>query len=204
MNCLEIARSMECFDRIAFLDDMRSGETICYCPVIGKFEDSKRLREKYDAVFVALGDNQRRQDLLHVVKNYGYGIQFLISPLAHVSKYSYIAKGTVIFPFVSVEPNSSVGEGCVVSTGVVIGHSEEVANFCLIYENAVVRPYAHIGEFSTVGTGSIITMNSRVTDKSVIPEGGIFKVPLSKAEVGQTEEWASSHKSQFGYDPGFF
>jgi len=87
MSCLEIARSMECYESIAFLDDGCVGETICDCPVIGKIEDIEKMRDKYDTAFVALGDNQKRCDLLDKMKSQVLKIATLISQRVNVSKY---------------------------------------------------------------------------------------------------------------------
>ena len=123
VNCLEVARSTEKFEYIAFLDDGHEGEKICDCPVVGKIKDIKRFKEYYDVAFVAIGDNKRRIELVQGLIESSYSIPTLISPLANVSKYSKIGFGTIVFPFVSIEAYSSIEEGCVIATGAVVGHN---------------------------------------------------------------------------------
>lgn len=175
VNCLEIARSMESFDEIAFLDDGYIDVETCGCPVIGKLEDVARLHEAYDYAFPAFGDNIYRLQWLKQLAEYGYNVPKLISPQACISTYARIGQGSVVFPFVAVEPRADIGQGTILSAGVVVNHDSGVGDGVLIYSNSVIRPYAVLGNAVKIGSGVVVVQGEQVPAQREIFDGTIWR-----------------------------
>ncbi|NCC55872.1 MAG: sialic acid O-acetyltransferase, partial [Erysipelotrichia bacterium] len=84
--CLDIARSMNIYDEIFFLDDGRVNEIINDCKVIGTIDEMTSYYIEYEHIFIAVGNNGLRKKLQEQAKRIGYSVDILCSPRAVVSK----------------------------------------------------------------------------------------------------------------------
>lgn len=136
--CLDIAR--EVYDDIVFLDDGLVGKTINDCKVIGGMKDIQVLREKYSNIFIAIGNNRLREELITQAQEIGFNVVNLISNKSIVSNYAKIGQGCVIFPNVVIEPNSTIGNGCVICANSVINRDAFIADYSFVNSSSVDRP----------------------------------------------------------------
>lgn len=136
--CLDIAR--EVYDDIVFLDDGLVGKTINDCKVIGGMKDIRVLREKYSNIFIAIGNNRLREELITQAQEIGFNVVNLISNKSIVSNYAKIGQGCVIFPNVVIEPNSTIGNGCVICANSVINRDAFIADYSFVNSSSVDRP----------------------------------------------------------------
>lgn len=136
--CLDIAR--EVYDDIVFLDDGLVGKTINDCKVIGGMKDIQVLREKYSNIFIAIGNNRLREELITQAQEIGFNVVNLISNKSIVSSYAKIGQGCVIFPNVVIEPNSTIGNGCVICANSVINRDVFIADYSFVNSSSVDRP----------------------------------------------------------------
>lgn len=172
-NCLDIARGMKKYSEIAFLDDAKKGEIINGCSVIGTFSEMDTLRNKYDSIFIALGDNRLRKTYSKQAFSLGYNIATLISPASIVSDYAIVGAGTVIFPFAVVESAARVKSGCIIAANSTINHDALVEEYSVVFPNSVIRPYAVVGSQSTIGSGCVVVINTDVKKNSDVSDGKI-------------------------------
>lgn len=145
---VEVAKSMDCFEKIAFLDDNNE-------KALGKLEMYKDLVGEYTYAFVAIGKNSFRMDWLKKLKAAGFKIHPLISPLAYVSPTARIGAGSIIEPMAVVQPNAYVGKGCLICAGAVVKHNSHVSDGCHIDSNAVVIPRAVVPAYTKVECGKV-------------------------------------------------
>ena len=136
--CLDIAR--EVYDDIVFLDDGLVGKTINDCKVIGGMKDIRVLREKYSNIFIAIGNNRLREELITQAQEIGFNVVNLISNKSIVSNYAKIGQGCVIFPNVVIEPDSTIGNGCVICANSVINRDAFIADYSFVNSSSVDRP----------------------------------------------------------------
>lgn len=136
--CLDIAR--EVYDDIVFLDDGLVEKTINDCKVIGGMKDIQVLREKYSNIFIAIGNNRLREELITQAQEIGFNVVNLISNKSIVSNYAKIGQGCVIFPNVVIEPDSTIGNGCVICANSVINRDAFIANYSFVNSSSVDRP----------------------------------------------------------------
>jgi hypothetical protein len=136
--CLDIAR--EVYDDIVFLDDGLVEKTINDCKVIGGMKDIQVLREKYSNIFIAIGNNRLREELITQAQEIGFNVVNLISNKSIVSNYAKIGQGCVIFPNVVIEPDSTIGNGCVICANSVINRDAFIADYSFVNSSSVDRP----------------------------------------------------------------
>lgn len=152
--CYEIAQRMKCFECIDFIDDY--ADKILDRRVKGTIKQLSFLREKYDCAFVALGNNQIRNEILEILKHLKYTMVTLIDPLSFVSQYASIDEGSVVFPYAVIEASASIGKGCIISSHTTVHHDSIIDDYSLIYSQCVIRPTVKIEAYTTVPSGSVI------------------------------------------------
>ena len=138
----EIAESMGCFSKIAFLDDSNS-------KAIGKLCDYKKYKNDFDSAIVAIGNPDIRQDYYELLKPF-YKIATLIHSKAYVSPSASIGEGTIVEPMVVIQTAAQIGNSCFISSGSVIRH------------NAIVGDFCHCDCNSLVKTGSVLKSKSNL------------------------------------------
>lgn len=131
----EIAQASKSFDNIDFLDDFSN-------KAIGKINDAPKFLETHKNAIVAIGNSDTRLNFLEQLKNYGFQIPILCSPLAYVSPSATIDCGTIVEPLAVINSNSKIAKGCIICAGAVVNHDTVLESGCQIDCNAVV-PAAH-------------------------------------------------------------
>ena len=173
--CLDIARDMNIYDHIAFLDDNHIHENINDCQVIGTTDEMYSYYPEYSDIFIAVGNNKLRKKLSMQAKEIGYYCPSLISPDCYISRFAHIGEGTVVFPHAVIEANASIGEGCIISSNVTINHDAVIEDYCLIYCSTVIRPNTHIGSLARIGNNCTIISGSKIKAGSDIKDSSIIE-----------------------------
>ncbi len=173
--CLDIARDMNIYDHIAFLDDNHIHENINDCQVIGTTDEMSSYYPEYSDIFIAVGNNKLRKKLSMQAKEIGYYCPSLISPDNYISRYANINEGTVIFPHAVIEANANIGEGGIISSNVTINHDAVIEDYCLIYCSTVIRPNTHIGSLARIGNNCTIISGSKIKAGSDIKDSSIIE-----------------------------
>lgn len=172
--CLDIARSLNKYESIYFLDDASVGQHINDAEVIGKISDIESFdHNEYDVV-VAVGNNDLRKKWMEEIREKGFLLATLISPKSNVSDYAQIKDGVVMYPGVCIEPNAYIGEGTILTSNVVINHDSKIGDFVIVYYNAIVRANVEIGDLSKIGNNCIISFGKEIAHNSDIIDGTIM------------------------------
>ena len=158
----EIAEEMGTFEQISFLDDT-FGNVWPMCDSrnnhIGKLEDYLEFPSVYKYAIVSIGDPQIRKKWTKKLKEVGYNIPNIVSPLAYVSPSAQIGAGVVIAPMAVINSNSSVGDGSFITAGAIVDHNSIVRDYCNIQCGSVVMPGAVIGELTKTQPNEVIRNN---------------------------------------------
>lgn len=143
-GCLakEIAESMGCFTKIAFLDDSNQ-------EAIGKLGDYLNFKADFDSAIVAIGNPDIRQDYFELLKPF-YKIATLIHSKAYVSPSASIGEGSIVEPMAVIQTAAQIGNSCFISSSSVVRHNSIVGNFCHCDCNSVVK------------TGSVVEPKSKI------------------------------------------
>ena len=153
------------WERIAFLDDLYPELTeVLGWPVLGKVSDAERYMNDYPDMVIAVGNNQRRMELLDTVRELAFGLPVICHPSAVISHTAIIGPGCVMFANSVVNPDARLGDGCIVNTGATIDHD------CVLADGVHVSPGAHLGGAVVVGRTSWIGIGASVRELTVIGE----------------------------------
>lgn len=169
--CLDIARDMNMFDEISFLDDNQINETINECEVIGSIDEISSYYPEYTHIHIALGNNQIRSKLLLQAKEIGYLLPILKHPSSVVSKYASVGVGCVLFPYSVIEANAVIRDCCILASSVVINHGAQIDECVLVNTGTVIRPNTRINKYASIGSRCLITMNNEIEMNRIIEDG---------------------------------
>lgn len=157
-----------------FVDDgFEKGDIVCDIPVVGKISDLEILRNDYDKLIVAIGNNILREQIYVRAQKLGYIFQNLVHSSAYISSYAKIGWGCVVLQNAVIQNGASVGNGVLLNPGVEIHHDSHVDDFSLIYTNSVVRTYSQVGKRVRVGSNVTISNSVVIENDDDIPNGKI-------------------------------
>jgi len=146
------------------------GQEVLGYEVIGCDDDLEELYKTYMYAVVTAGQiktNTLRVKLFNQLKNLGYVLPTIVSPLAYVSKHSSVEEGTVIMHQALINTNAKIGKNCIINTKALIEHD------CIVKDNC------HISTGAILNGGVIVKENtffgSSATTKEGIEVGGFIK-----------------------------
>lgn len=164
----EIAESMGCFEKIAFLDD-GADEAPDGTPVIGTTNDLASLSKEYANAVVAIGDPGVRQRLLDRIKRETLmRIATLVSPRAYVSPSAQIGKGCILEPMAVVHTGCILGKGCLVCAGAVVNHASLCGDCVQVDCNATVAGNTVVQSGVKVPSGTVYQNKKSCGPASVV------------------------------------
>lgn len=136
------------YDKIAFLDDN-------FPLAMGKIGELENFKE-YGSVFVSIGNNKLRKQLLDRAVHLGFQIPVLIHPDAYVSLSAKIKEGTIVEPHATVNSNVTIGRGCILSIGAVVDHNACIEDFAHINAGTTVKSAAQVEAFRKLEVGEVV------------------------------------------------
>lgn len=170
----EIAEGMNCFDKIAFVDDEKDA-TPTGVPVIGKTDDLPELNCHYSNIIVAIGSPDIRLSLLKKIEEEtSFFITALISPNAYISPSAQIMPGCIIEPMAVIQSMSIISKGCIISAGAVVNHASMCCDGVHVDCNATVAG-------ATIVPAGMKIKSGKVYDRKTVDANDFFFNP---------EEWA--------------
>lgn len=170
----EIAESMKCFDKIAFVDDNKRA-TPNGIDVVGTCEEIGELANEYNNVIVAIGNPEARLSLLRKIEEETpCRVVTLVSPSAYVSPSAQIMKGSIIEPMAVIHTGSVIAVGCIISAGAVINHASMCCDGVHVDCNATVAGMTLVPAGTKIKSGEVY-------DRKTVDANDLFFNP---------EEWA--------------
>jgi len=130
---------------------------------------------KETAIFVPLGDNKRRVQLLQKYEKNGYELPSFVHKSVHLHDNVVLGKSVYILPSTNVMPYTVIGDYTMISMGVNIAHHVAISEGCFfsqgcnigasinIDKNAyfgmaasVMTGVEHIGAGALIGVGAVV------------------------------------------------
>ena len=162
--------NFECY----FIDDNYNAEdVICDVKVVGKIKDIKDLKEKFDNLVVAIGNNAFREKLTNEAISYGYKVPNIINSTAYISKFTKFGYGCIVLSNASIQNGAILGNGVVITANVEVHHDATIDDYALVYSNSTIRTYSHVGKRTKIGSNVTIKNNTKILEDSIIEDGDV-------------------------------
>lgn len=158
---------------IAFIDAPRRGEHVLGFDVLDVDDVSTTLRDRFTDAVVAIGDPQRRLQLLDHLDELGFSLPSVCHPRATISPHAAIGAGSVVFAGVVINAGTVIGRGCIVNTSASVDHD------CVLEDGVHIAPGAHlaggvhVGHGSWIGIGACVRENLRIGSAVTVGAGGM-------------------------------
>jgi len=133
-------------------------------------DDLRKLFTKYKYALITVGQiqsNTIRVKLFNLLKDIGYNLPTIISPLSYVSQYAFIDEATVIMHNVLVNANAKIGHNCIINTKALVEHDSIIENHCHISTGVIINGGVRVKSNSFIG--------SNTTTKEYIEVSGFIK-----------------------------
>ena len=137
------------------------GQDVLGYKIIGCDSDLPELYKEYKYALVTIGhisSNVLKVKLFNMLKSIGYNLPVIISPLAYVSKHTFIDEGTVVMHQALINSSTKVGKNCIINSKALIEHD------CIIEDSC------HISTATVINGGVIVKQNSFIGSNTTIKE----------------------------------
>ncbi len=179
-HCKSVIDVIELEDKfiIAGIIDKKEliGTKVLDYEVIACDDDLEKLSKIYQYAFITVGQirtNNIRVKLFNKIKSIGYKIPTIISPLAHISKHSFLDEGTVIHHHSLINADARIGKNCIINSKSLIEHDAIVEDNCHISTGVIINGGTRIEKNSFIGSNS--TTKEYITIDGFIKAGSIIK-----------------------------
>ncbi|SDT85663.1 NeuD/PglB/VioB family sugar acetyltransferase [Desulfobacula phenolica] len=178
-SCIDVIETGRTFSIAGIVEQPgkdKSGPILGY-PVIGFDNDLEILKKQYDYALITVGQvgsSNVRQRLFNLLKQTGFILPVVVSPLAYVSKRSQIGEGSIVMHHAIVNAGAGVGKNCILNTRCLIEHDAKIGNHTHISTAAVLNGEAKVGSGSFVGSNSTVVQGARLPDHFFFKAGSLI------------------------------
>jgi sugar O-acyltransferase (sialic acid O-acetyltransferase NeuD family) len=134
------------------------GNDILGYKIIACDNELKEIFKTCQNAIVTVGQidsNTKRIKLFNTLKDIGFHLPIIISPLAYVSKHAYIDEGTIVMHNALVNANAKIGKNCIINTKALIEHDVVIGNNCHISTSAVINGGVVVKENTFFGSNAV-------------------------------------------------
>lgn len=141
-----------------FFDDFRDKGPFAGAEILGGMDKLLQDAGTYRSagVFVAIGENTRREEIYTRLENAGFFLPQIVHPAACVERSAEIGPGNLVLGAAYLGTKTRLGKGNLIFPGVCFSHHNRVGDFNFFGPNATVGGYTRMGGRCHVGMGSVI------------------------------------------------
>lgn len=147
----DLARQLGIYDKIAFLDDQKTGAEI-----LGTCEEYPMFSGEDTEVYPAFGNNEIRAKWLERLNWEDIPVPTLIHPSAYVSPTAQLGAGTVVLPKAVVNTGCVVKEGCILNIGVLVDHDCVIGEGTHLCPGVIVKAENRIPAGTRLESGTVV------------------------------------------------
>jgi sugar O-acyltransferase (sialic acid O-acetyltransferase NeuD family) len=154
------------------------GQKVLGYEIIGTDEDLEKYRNDVELAFIAIGfinSVELRIKIYNKLKQLNFKLPVIISPLAYVSKHSFIEEGTVVMHYAVINAGAKIGKNCIINTKALIEHDAIIGDFCHISTGAIINGGVIVGKYSFVGSNATTKQYIKIIENSFIKAGTVVK-----------------------------
>jgi sugar O-acyltransferase (sialic acid O-acetyltransferase NeuD family) len=154
------------------------GQKVLDYKIIGTDDDLEKYRNDIELAFIAIGfinSVELRIKIYNKLKQLNFKLPVIISPLAYVSKHSFIDEGTIVMHYAVINAGAKVGKNCIINTKALIEHDAIIEDFCHISTGAIINGGVIVGKSSFIGSNATTKQYIKIPEHSFIKAGTVVK-----------------------------
>lgn len=114
-----------------------------------------------------------RIKIFNNLKNIGFALPVITSPIAYVSKHSTIEEGTVVHHHALINSNVKIGKNCIINSKALIEHDSIIEDYCHISTASVINGGVTVKESNFYGSNA--TSKQSIVINQFIKAGSLVK-----------------------------
>ena len=146
------------------------GTNVLGYKIIANDDDLEEIYKTCKNAIITVGQiesNHVRVKLFNKLKEIGFNLPIIISPIAYVSKHSFIDEGTVVMHHAFINANVRIGKNCIINSKALIEH------------DVIIEDNCHISTASVINGAVLVKANtffgSNATSKQSVEISGFIK-----------------------------
>jgi sugar O-acyltransferase (sialic acid O-acetyltransferase NeuD family) len=146
------------------------GTNVLGYKIIANDDDLEEIYKTCKNAIITVGQiesNHVRVKLFNKLKEIGFNLPIIISPIAYVSKHSFIDEGTVVMHHAFINANVKIGKNCIINSKALIEH------------DVIIEDNCHISTASVINGAVLVKANtffgSNATSKQSVEISGFIK-----------------------------
>jgi sugar O-acyltransferase (sialic acid O-acetyltransferase NeuD family) len=179
-SCIDVIENENKY-KITGIIDKKKNFLLNYKVFSESYLNKKLIKNNYAFVTVGQIKNYKvRVKLFNRLKDLGFKIPSIMSPLAYISKHAVIGQGTIVMHGAIVSAGAIIGNNCIINTNSLIEHDVVIGDHTHVSTEATVNGGVIIGEKVFIGSRSIIKDNISIGECSIVGAGQYIKKNLKK------------------------
>ena len=151
-SVIDVIEQENKYEIIGIIDTTENiGKKVLDYEIIACDDDLEELFKTCKNAVITIGhikSNSLRIKLFSKLKNIGFNLPVIVSPLAYISKHSSLDEGTVVMHHALINTNAKIGKNCIINTKALIEHD------CIVEDNC------HISTASVLNGGVVLKENT--------------------------------------------
>ena len=146
------------------------GTNVLGYKIIASDDDLEEIYKTCKNAIITVGQietNHVRVKLFNRLKEIGFNLPIIISPIAYVSKHSFIDEGTIVMHHALINANVKIGKNCIINSKALIEH------------DVIIEDNCHISTASVINGAVLVKANtflgSNATSKQSVEISGFIK-----------------------------
>lgn len=197
-----IAEAQGGFERIVFIDDIKTG-CLLGCPIYSFQEFTDHFSRDETRFVTSVGEPRFRRESFEKMKRAGYTGGVLRHPSAYISEDAAIGEDAAFCFGVFVGSLARIGQNFHASVRCVIGHDAVIGDHVRLGAGSFIGGHTIIGDGAFIGSGSMLKDRIRFGCDSVAAIGSaIFTdVPDHATVIGNPARVADDNRQGLLYHP---
>lgn len=163
----------EKYDVIGFYDDDTTLHNKDYfnIPVRGEVKYALTI-SKDIAVFVPIGNNAVRVNIINLFRNAGYKTPSFIHEKTTIDKTVELGNTIYVLPGTNIMPYTTIGDYTMISMGVNIAHHTVIAEGCFFSQGSNIGASIQIKELAYIGISATLMTGLKTIGKNTLIGAG--------------------------------
>ena len=181
-SCIDVIENGNQYKIVGVIDKKKKKKFLLNYKIFTENYLKKNLsKDNYAFITVGHINNYKiRIKLYNKLKDLGFKIPLIISPLAYISKHAVIGQGTIVMHGAIVNAGAVIGNNCIINTNSLIEHDVVIGDHVHVSTEATINGGVIIEGKVFVGSRSIIKDNISIGEGSIVGAGLYIKKNLKK------------------------
>ncbi|MBG0791114.1 MAG: NeuD/PglB/VioB family sugar acetyltransferase [Desulfovibrionaceae bacterium] len=164
----------------AYDHNFRPDETILGVPVRGTPATMFKQQDRFDAVALAIGDNQQRREAFAMLAERQFELPALQHAKALIDGEATCGKASMVCIGGILGAKASIGKGAIINSGAIVDHESTVGDFSHLAPGVRVGGRARIGRNVFIGMGAVIAHSVSIGDNAVIGANSVILADVAR------------------------